>query len=256
MFDYARGYDPDRAACGVMDIFRLPKFSYYFYRSQRDAGARGEGLAHGPMVFIASHWTPASALRVVVFSNCDEVELTLNGRSLGRLAPAKAWMTQYLPHAPFVFDLPAFVPGALEATGYIARQAVAVHRVATPGAPARLSVSVDTAGIAAEAGEPDLLIAHAAIVDDADTLCLADVSPVTFAVEGGAHLVGPATVEAEAGIASIVLRLAPDCLAFRLRALRGAPDGTLIGESAWLRPAADTLREPEAAAPVAAGVFR
>jgi len=37
-----------------------------------------------------------------------------------------------------VFDLPAFSPGVLKATGFIGGKPVASHRVATPGAPERL----------------------------------------------------------------------------------------------------------------------
>ena len=76
MYDYNRGYAPDIESSGCMDIFRLPKFSYYFFQSQRPA-------ASGPMVFIASDWTPASATDVRVFTNCDEVALKLAGRLLG-----------------------------------------------------------------------------------------------------------------------------------------------------------------------------
>jgi beta-galactosidase len=59
----------------VLDYLRLPKFSYYFFQSQRDANA--------PQIFLATYWTPRSSLsKLVVFSNCDEVELFLNGKSL------------------------------------------------------------------------------------------------------------------------------------------------------------------------------
>ncbi|HYD84828.1 MAG TPA: glycoside hydrolase family 2 TIM barrel-domain containing protein, partial [Opitutus sp.] len=70
MFDYTRGYDPVRASVGVMDVFRLPKFSYHFYRSQRDSDETGPGYSGRPVVFIASFWTPTSDLRIRVFSNC------------------------------------------------------------------------------------------------------------------------------------------------------------------------------------------
>lgn len=66
--------------CGVLDYLRLPKFSYYFFQSQR--------AVNQPSIFIATYWTPRSSpTKVVVFSNCDEVELFLNGRSLGRHKP-------------------------------------------------------------------------------------------------------------------------------------------------------------------------
>ena len=241
MFDYARGYDPHRAACGVMDIFRLPKFSYYFYRSQRDAAERGAGWTGGPVVFIASHWTPASDQRVLVFSNCAEIELRLNGSVIGRQPVAKAWMTQYLPHPPFVFDLPAYAPGVLEATGFIGGQPVAAHQVATPGAPARLTLAVDTADIGAHAGESDVLIAHASVHDIANSLCVGNTSAVTFTVSGGAELVGPTAGATEAGIASVVVRVPATCVAFSLRAVRTGTEGTFTADCTWRRDPADKI---------------
>ncbi|MFT3829891.1 MAG: glycoside hydrolase family 2 TIM barrel-domain containing protein [Opitutaceae bacterium] len=211
VFDYARGYHPQRAACGVMDIFRLPKFSYHFYRSQRDATEGGIGWTGGAVVFIASHWTPASALRVLVFSNCEEVELSLNGRSLGRRKPDRTWQTQHLPHPPFVFDLPRFEPGELAATGFAGARPVVRHTVRTPGAPARMEVVIDSLDVPPGADESDIMMVHASIVDAAGTVCVSAADAVTFTAAGGAAIVGPATVPAEAGIASVVLRVPARC---------------------------------------------
>ena len=73
---------------GPLDYNRLPKFSYRFYESQRSPVVTPDGVASGPTVFIANYWTPReSPAKVVVFSNCDEVELFLNGKSLGRRKP-------------------------------------------------------------------------------------------------------------------------------------------------------------------------
>ncbi len=207
VFDYARGYHPLRAACGVMDIFRLPKFSYHFYRSQRDPAERGAGWTGGATVFVATHWTPASDPRVTVFSNCEEVELSLNGRAVARKRPDVTWRTQHLPHPPFVFDLPRFEPGELVAVGYVGGEEVARHVVRTPEAPARLVTVIDTLDMAPAAGESDVVAVHARIVDAHGTLCAAAEDEVTFTLAGGAEIVGPAVVKAEAGIASIVVRV-------------------------------------------------
>jgi len=207
VFDYARGYHPLRAACGVMDLFRLPKFSYHFYRSQRDAAERGAGWSGGAMVFVATHWTPASDQRVVVFGNCEEVELALNGRPLGRKKPDVTWQTQHLPHPPFVFDLPRFEPGELVAVGYVGGKEAARHAVRTPEAPVRLETVIDTLDVAPAAGESDVVAVHARIVDAHGTLCVTAEDEVNFTLTGGAEIVGPATVKGEAGIASIVVRV-------------------------------------------------
>ena len=68
------------STCGVIDYLRQPKFSYRFFQSQR--------IAELPSLFIANYWTPrASPTKVVVYSNCEEVELRLNGRVLYRQKP-------------------------------------------------------------------------------------------------------------------------------------------------------------------------
>lgn len=218
MFDYARGYDPVRAACGVMDVFRLPKFSHHFYRSQRDPHEGGEHWSGGPAVFIASHWLPDSHLRVPVFTNCETVELRLNGELVP--APERRVMaaTQSLPHAPVHFELPRFVPGVLEATGYVDGKPRCTHRVATPGPPVALVLHVGDWGVKPPDGDPDLLIVHAMLRDARGTLCVTESRAITFAVEGAARLLGPATLAAEAGIASTVVVVPAEGEPWRLHA--------------------------------------
>jgi beta-galactosidase len=229
VFDYARGYHPERAACGVMDVFRLPKFSYHFYRSQRAPSEGGPGWTGGPVVFIASHWTPASELRVLVYSNCEQVELRVAGRSVGRKRPDVAWMSQHLPHPPFVFDLPCFTPGTLEATGYIANLPCAVHRASTPGKAAALELAVDELGLSPQEDEDDVVVVNAFIRDAQGTLCIEETGTVHFSVTGGGCLAGPAEVAAEAGIASTVLRLPAirRTDGFKLQASHGGFSATL-----------------------------
>lgn len=218
MFDYARGYDPVRAAAGVMDVFRLPKFSYWFYRSQRDIGEGGNGWTGGPVVFVASHWTAASNLQVAVFSNCDEVELRLNGVSMGRRRPARTWMTQHLPHPPFFFQLSRFEPGLLEAVGYEDGRERARHAVRTPGEVAALELEIDDLATCPREGESDLITVHARLVDRERTLCVDADASVSLSIEGGACLAGPAEVSAEAGIASVVVRVPAGCRGFLVHA--------------------------------------
>jgi len=218
VFDYARGYHPLRAATGVMDVFRLPKYSYHFYRSQRDPGEGAANWTGGPTVFIASDWLASSCLRVLVFSNCEEVEFRLNGAVVGRQFQGKSIYTQYLPHPPFVFDLPRFEPGQLEAVGLIGGKPSASHVVGTPGAPVKVQLRIDTEGVAATAGESDLLFAHADFLDEKGNLCVGETGEIAFVVEGGAELKGPAKISAEAGIASVLLRLPVGVCGFKLTA--------------------------------------
>ncbi|WP_285571550.1 glycoside hydrolase family 2 protein [Geothrix limicola] len=95
--DHFRGCSEDLpiSRCGALDYLRLPKYVYHFYRSQRDPNLRRTNVDSGPMAFLATEWTPRPTGKVVVFSNGDEVELFLNGRSLGRRKPDAGPDTSY-----------------------------------------------------------------------------------------------------------------------------------------------------------------
>jgi beta-galactosidase len=205
MYDYNRGYAPDLETSGVMDLFRLPKFSHAFFQSQRDADDLLPGRAGGPMVTVASWWTPASPLNVRVFSNCEEVELALNGRSLGRRRPDGDRMSVHLAHPPFTFRVAAFEPGELHATGYRNGRVVAEDRVRTPGPAARVELKLDESGRPLSAGG-DLVFLYARVVDANDTVVPTASTAVKFMVEGDATLIGDNPSAAEAGIAAILLR--------------------------------------------------
>lgn len=98
---------------GPVSYSRLPKFSYEFYRSQRSP--RSPGVGGGPMVSIANFWTPREgAGKVVVYSNCDEVELLLDGRSLGRRKPDSGPDSKYGEWQPDA-DPAYMVNGGVEA---------------------------------------------------------------------------------------------------------------------------------------------
>ncbi len=228
MFDYNRGYAEDLESSGPADLFRLPKFSYYFYQSQRDAAetlAAGSGKIGGPMAFIASYWTEKSPLAVRVFSNGDEVELFLNNRSLGRQRPDKSAISDKLHHPPFVFEISKFQPGELRTVAYLEGKPVAQHRVKTPGPAKSLVLGVDTSGKPAAVG--DLLFVYARIVDAAGTVVPDATTAVTFSASGDAKLLGDNPAAAEAGIASILLKTGEKSGVIHLEASGGGLKGSL-----------------------------
>ncbi|MFA6402068.1 MAG: glycoside hydrolase family 2 TIM barrel-domain containing protein [Salinivirgaceae bacterium] len=207
MFDYNRGYANDIESSGIADIFRIPKFATYYYQSQRDANESVKPPAMGgPMVFIASYWLPDSDKKVTVYSNCDEVELKLNGKLIGMQKPDNSAFNSYLKHPPFTFHLNKFEVGTLEAIGYIGGLVKVSHSVSTPQNPVEIKIAVDETGIPMSTNQDDIFFVYASIVDQNGTVCPVNGQKVEFLVTGNSELIGenPATVEA--GIATILIK--------------------------------------------------
>lgn len=200
MFDYARGYAPDLEESGAMSIERLPKFAAEYFRSQRSASERSPQWGGGPMVFIASYWTPDSSPKVRVFTNADEVELRLNGKVVGRQHRDSS-----TTNTPLEFDTGSFAPGELVALAYTGKRVVAEHRVRTPGAPVKLALALDDFGVPVAAG--DLVFARARLVDANGTTVPTSGQHVTFSDAQGVEIVGSPSVSTEAGIASLLVRM-------------------------------------------------
>src|SRR5690606_11962859 len=131
-------------------IDRLPKFSHYFYQSQRDANDFGGPLASGYMVYLATYWQADSALTVPIYTNAERVEIYLNGKLMGESVRESG--VGKLRHPPHSFTLPHFVAGELTAVAYAGGQRVAEHKVVTPGAANSLVLNVDQSSLAPRAG--------------------------------------------------------------------------------------------------------
>ncbi|QCY68726.1 DUF4982 domain-containing protein [Antarcticibacterium flavum] len=206
IFDYNRGYANDLEASGISDIFRIPKFSFFFYRSQKSPG---EGEFKEPMVFIASYWTPRSTTSVKVFSNTQEVALYLNGELIDQRTPEINEISYELPHPPFIFNLDRYVPGTLKAVGIIDGEEVATHVVRTPRAPAGIQLAVDYSQKIISPNSPDMFFVYAMIVDEEGTVVPTANQRIAFSLGDdakNARIIGGKVVKAEAGIATILIR--------------------------------------------------
>lgn len=232
MFDYNRGYAQDLEASGIMDIFRLPKFAYYFYQSQANIGESISTDFAQPMVYIANYYNDPSFKDVKVYSNCDEVELLLNGQSLGKQKPDDDKNSVFLNHPPFTFHLADFVPGELMAVGYLNGKAVVEELRRTPKQEVAIKLWLDESGKSLEGGCNDVVFAYAAITDKHGTIMPDATNKIMFMVEGEAELIGDNPMEAEAGIATILLKAGSVADTIKLTAESpGLKSGVLIVES-------------------------
>lgn len=185
------------STAGQLDTCGFKKDSYYFYQSL---------WTDQPMLHLLPHWNwperTGQTIPVAAYSNCNVVELFLNGRSLGAKArefPAQgvseSWNNYAQPvvHATtadlqLVWDVP-YEPGELKAVGYDRKGAiVSTDIVRTAGPSAALELTVDRAALAADGRD----VAHVTVrALDANGVFvpLAD-DPVTFELTGPGKLLG------------------------------------------------------------------
>ncbi|SDX24240.1 beta-galactosidase [Lutibacter oricola] len=200
MYDYNRGYHDDIEYSGIMDIFRLPKFGYYFYQSQRD-------VEDGTVLKLATYWNEKSPTNVKVFSNCDEVKLFLNDKLIATQKPDSDKNSTNLSHPPFTFKIPSFEAGELKAVGIINGKEVIEDVVKTPKKATKLKVWLDESGKTAEAGVNDVLFLYIAAVDDNGTIIPDFSDEIELNFGGNVEVMNVEKIKAEAGIATALVRV-------------------------------------------------
>lgn len=208
MFDYNRGYANDIESSGISDIFRIPKFAHYFYQSQRPPTVKlSKELVAGPMVYIASYWNEKSSREVTVFSNCEEVALYLNDELIAKQKPLRNTFSEQLPYPPFVFKTTSFQKGSLRAEGFIKGKKVSEQVVRSAEQASSIQLRFDESNIKINPDYPDLVFVYASVADANGTIVTDATNLIEFTLEGeNAELIGQNPVQAEAGIATILLR--------------------------------------------------
>ncbi|MFR9503297.1 MAG: glycoside hydrolase family 2 TIM barrel-domain containing protein [Rikenellaceae bacterium] len=198
MFDYNRGYHDDIESSGIMDLFRIPKFAYYFYASQSD---------REPVLKIASYWDENSTTDVTVFSNCDEVKLYLNNKLVASQGPDQNEISKNLNHPPFTFEVGKFKAGKLRADGYTNGKKVMSTTIETPKSPTKLVCWIDPSARPAEAGCNDLVFCYIAAVDKNGTIYPYFDEHIELELDDKVKLINPDGVTAEAGVATALLQI-------------------------------------------------
>nr|WP_268820402.1 glycoside hydrolase family 2 TIM barrel-domain containing protein [Paraglaciecola sp. G1-23] len=207
MFDYNRGYADDLEASGIMSLFRLPKYSYYFYQSQRHPDILSSKYDSGPMVHIASEWNKGSATKVKVFSNTEQVELWLNDRLIATQSPVIDQFSTHLPHPPFEFNVNEFVAGKLLAKAYIKGKLVASHQVVTPTAPVAIELEVDISGKPPALNAKDLIFVYAKVIDKKGNLVPINDQKLVFETTGDIEVIHSNAAKTEQGKAAVLLKI-------------------------------------------------
>ena len=184
-------------------MYRIPKFAYYFYQSQRDPSLTSTAFNAGPMVYIANRWAAGAPTTVKVFSNCESVSLYRNGTLVETRTPDNDANSKSLAHPPFTFSNVTYAAGELKAVGKIGATQVTFIRN-TPGAATAVKLTAENDTLLADGSDARLLWID--IVDANGTVVPTSTASVTVTANNGAKVIGPATVTMKGGQLAVWIR--------------------------------------------------
>lgn len=180
----------------MVDYSRVPSEGYHFFSSL---------WSKEPVVHINGHWSwqveTGTEREVAVFTNGEEAELVLNGKSLGTRKPDDKDYPG-IPHPPLVWQV-HFEPGELKVRASVQGKIVEDTRV-TEGSPAALVVVPENDTILADG--KDVAFVRVEVRDGEGRHCYNAFGDLKLKATGAARLCGPQTVELRGGVARFAVR--------------------------------------------------
>ena len=194
---YWNGDWPARSSYfGAVDLCGIPKDRFYLYQSQ---------WTTKPMVHVLPHWNwkgmEGKEIPVFSYTNCDEVELFVNGKSYGKKIKGidktpipinfidweggryqGDFMSPYRLH----WNVP-YQAGEIKVVGFIDGKKVTEKQIKTAGKPARIELIADRELIKSD-GE-DMVFVTVRVVDKEGNLCPNSDNLINFEIEGQGAIV-------------------------------------------------------------------
>jgi len=189
---------PARSATfGVLDTCGFPKDGYYFYQSQ---------WTSDPVLHLFPHWNwpgrEGQIIPVMCYTNCDTVELIVNGKSFGTKGyefpvqgmledygnyPARSRVVRTTSDLHLEWDVP-YEPGTLEAIGKMDGKVVATQQIRTTGAAASIGLSTDKPLLVSDGRD----VAHLTLkIVDADQQTVPTAgNEITLEIDGPGKIIG------------------------------------------------------------------
>ncbi len=154
---------------GAIDLYMQKKDAFYQNQSH---------FSEKPMVHLLPHWNwqgfEGQPISVWGYTNCEELELFLNGESLGKKTIEKyghgEWTVPY-------------TPGTLEIKAYLCGKIVATDSQITSGKPYRLRLTQDTLDVT-DNGQDVALFTCSVEDENGNPVPNANISSVSFFTEG------------------------------------------------------------------------
>ncbi len=186
------GFPSTGAQTGVLDQCGFPKDIFYYLKSW---------WTNEPVLHLLPHWNwkgnEGKEIDVWVYSNCDEVELFLNKKSLQK---------QTMPRNGHLEWKVNYQPGTLTAVGFKNGKKVAADVVQTTGEPVAVHLSADQNII--KANKEDISIITVSANDKNNLQVPTADNEINFTISGGAKIIGvgngdPASTEPDKYIETV-----------------------------------------------------
>lgn len=159
---------------GIMDLCGFPKDGYYAYKA---------AWTKEPVLHIFPHWNwpdkVGKEVKLMGYTNCDEVELVVNGKSLGRLKVEPFERLQWNA---------VYAPGKVVAKGWQKGKLVVKEVVETTGKVAKLSMASDVDVLKADG--KDVAIVNIAMLDSKGRVVPTADNRVRFSIQGAGKIIG------------------------------------------------------------------
>ena len=177
---------------GKVDGVRIPKQLYYVSRVMQN---------EQPDIHIIGHWNyPANTKKAmyVAATQCDQVELFVNGKSVGTQTKPFKFVDNYggrtmgsaemaaALDSGYIYAFPdvAFAPGSVKAVATKGGKVVAQYEIQTAGEPAAIKLTTHTNPKGLQADGSDVALVDFEVVDAQGRRCPTDEARVDFAVSG------------------------------------------------------------------------
>jgi beta-galactosidase len=169
---YEEGYFPAHSSYfGIVDMCGFKKDRFYLYQSQ---------WTNDPMIHLLPSWNwegrEGDVTPVYIYSNCSEVELFVNDKSMGRKQKEEG---KYR----YIWDEVIYQPGGIKAVGYGSEgEVLAEKEIRTAGPPSKIGLEADRTSILSDG--QDLAFVTVKILDAEGNICPHASNLVQFSVEG------------------------------------------------------------------------
>ena len=182
---------------GVVDAMRIPKDAFFAHQVMWSGWVDDEQ----PQTYIIGHWNYDKGTKkpVYVVSTGDEVELFLNGRSLGKGKQSYRYL--------FAFDDVSFEPGTLEAVASDGSS----YKLETVGEPYQLKLTAIENPEGTKADGADMVLFQVEVLDKQGRRCPLDDHMIHFQLWGEAKWIGGIETDAmslpvECGVNRVLVR--------------------------------------------------